>query len=108
MKYILIFWLSITAFDAYGQEKEPVKKSDWWNRNPSYVVPIDEVFVSARRPMKEIGIQQTKLDSTVLKENIALSMADVLTFNSSIFVNNTVARRSRRWHSAVRRPHTRR
>ena len=36
--------------------------------------------------MKEIGIQQTKLDSTVLKENIALSMADVLTFNSSIFV----------------------
>ncbi len=26
MKYILIFWLSITAFDAYGQEKEPVKK----------------------------------------------------------------------------------
>lgn len=86
MKYILIFWLSITAFDAYGQEKEPVKKSDWWNRNPSYVVPIDEVFVSARRPMKEIGIQQTKLDSTVLKENIALSMADVLTFNSSIFV----------------------
>ena len=38
--------------------------------------------------MKEIGTQQTKFDSVVLKENIALSMADVLTFNSSIFVKN--------------------
>ena len=36
--------------------------------------------------MKDIGVQQTKFDSLVLKENIALSMADILTFNSSIFV----------------------
>lgn len=34
--------------------------------------------------MKDIGVQQTKFDSLVLKENIALSMADILTFNSSI------------------------
>ena len=38
--------------------------------------------------MKEIGLQQTKLDSAILKENIALSIADVLTFNSSIFVKS--------------------
>ena len=38
--------------------------------------------------MKEIGTQQTKLDTTALKENIALSMADVLTFNTSIFVKS--------------------
>ena len=38
--------------------------------------------------MKEIGTQQTKFDTVALKENIALSMADVLTFNSSIFVKN--------------------
>ena len=38
--------------------------------------------------MKEIGVQKTRLDSTVLKESIALSMADVLTFNSSIFVKS--------------------
>ena len=54
----------------------------------SYTVPIPEVSVTARRPMKETGLQQTRLDSVVLKENIALSMADVLTFNSSIFVKN--------------------
>ena len=38
--------------------------------------------------MKDIGVQKTKMDSAMLKENIALSMADVLTFNSSIFVKN--------------------
>lgn len=62
------------------------QKSEWWNGNPSYAVPIREVNVTARRPMKEIGIQKTQLDTTVLHENIALSMADILTFNTSIFV----------------------
>ena len=33
-------------------------------------------------------MQQTKFDSVQLKENIALSIADVLTFNSSIFVKS--------------------
>lgn len=51
-------------------------------------ITIPEVVVYGNRPMKEIGIQQTKLDSVTLKENIALSMADVLTFNSPIFVKN--------------------
>ena len=49
---------------------------------------IPEVTVVGQRPMKEIGTQQTKFDSVVLKENIALSMADILTFNSSIFVKS--------------------
>lgn len=49
---------------------------------------INEAQVYADRPMKEIGVQKTSLDSIKLKENIALSIADVLTFNSSIFVKN--------------------
>ena len=49
---------------------------------------IPEVTIYGKRPMKDIGVQQTRLDSTVLKENIALSMADILTFNSSIFVKS--------------------
>ena len=47
---------------------------------------LPEVTVYGKRPMKDIGVQKTKMDSVMLKENIALSMADVLTFNSSIFV----------------------
>ena len=49
---------------------------------------IPQVTVLGKRPMKEIGVQKTKMDSVILKENIALSMADVLTFNSSIFVKS--------------------
>ena len=38
--------------------------------------------------MKDIGVQKTTFDSLTLKENIALSMADILTFNSSVFVKS--------------------
>lgn len=49
---------------------------------------IDAVSIVGRRTIKEIGVQQTRIDSTQLRENISLSMADVLTFNSSIFVKS--------------------
>lgn len=49
---------------------------------------LGEVIAIGRRPMKEIGVQKTTFDSLQLKENIALSMADVLTFNSPVFVKN--------------------
>ena len=49
---------------------------------------IPQVTIYGKRPMKEIGMQKTQMDSAALKENIALSMADVLTFNSSIFVKS--------------------
>ncbi len=55
---------------------------------PSRHFDIREVTVVGQRPMKEIGVQKTRFDSVMLKENIALSMADVLTFNSSIFVKS--------------------
>ena len=71
LSYILI--LLLTAAAAVAQER---------------TVAIREITVLGRRPMKEIGVQQTKLDSVTLKENISLSMADVLTFNSSIFVKS--------------------
>ena len=51
-------------------------------------IVIREVEILGKRPMKDIGVQQTRFDSLVLKENIALSMADILTFNSSIFVKS--------------------
>lgn len=49
---------------------------------------LNNVTVTARRPMKEIGVTKTSIDSIALKENIALSMADILTFNSSVFVKS--------------------
>ena len=49
---------------------------------------LREVVVWDKRPMKDIGVQKTTFDSIALKENIALSMADILTFNSSVFVKS--------------------
>ena len=49
---------------------------------------LREVVVWGKRPMKDIGVQKTTFDSLALKENIALSMADILTFNSSVFVKS--------------------
>lgn len=49
---------------------------------------LGEVVVWGKRPMKDIGIQKTTFDSLALKENIALSMADILTYNSSVFVKS--------------------
>ena len=66
---------------AIAQEDDT---KDWATKG----INIREVSVYGNRPMKEIGAQETKFDTIALKENIALSMADVLTFNSAIFVKN--------------------
>ena len=51
-------------------------------------ITLPEVVTSAVRPMADIGLQRTKVDSLALKENVALSMADVLAYNSSLYVKN--------------------
>ncbi len=52
----------------------------------AYSVDIERVEVTASRPMKQIGIQRTHLDSAVLHDNISMSLADALTFNSTVFI----------------------
>ena len=76
-KSLLYIALLLVATASLAQNKE-VR----WSLN------IPEVTIFGQRPMKEIGTQQTKFDSLALKENIALSMADIVTFNSSIFVKS--------------------
>ncbi len=76
LSIILLFLLPLIMV---AQQEEGMSKK---------IYHINEAQVYADRPMKEIGVQKTSLDSIKLKENIALSIADVLTFNSSIFVKN--------------------
>ena len=66
----------------FAQQTEEQKAVVTWH------LTIPEVTVIGHRPMKEIGVQKTKFDSLALKENIALSMADMLTFNSCVFVKS--------------------
>ncbi len=51
-------------------------------------IELPEVTTNGVRPMSDIGVQRTVLDSLALKENVALSIADVLAYNSSLFVKN--------------------
>ncbi len=76
---ILAATLSVAAMPIYASP-QPQTLQD--------TVILEELTVSARRPMQEIGVQKTTFDSIALKENISLSIADVLTFNSSVFVKS--------------------
>ncbi len=49
---------------------------------------LGDVTVTASRPLSRIGVQYTSIDSAALRDNISLSMADVLGFNSSVFVKS--------------------
>lgn len=42
--------------------------------------------VFGSRPLLEAGVHKTEIDSAALKENISLSFADILAYNSSLFV----------------------
>ncbi|MCD7963058.1 MAG: TonB-dependent receptor plug domain-containing protein [Rikenellaceae bacterium] len=52
----------------------------------TYAVPTAEVF--AGRPLSDIGVQRTKLDTAILHDNISLSLADILTQHSTIFIKS--------------------
>lgn len=49
---------------------------------------LRDFVVWGRRPLTDVGVNKTVFDSAALKENIALSLADVLTYNSSVFVKS--------------------
>ena len=51
-------------------------------------VAIERVEIAGQRPMKEIGVQRTALDSAVLRDNISASLADALSSGSTIFIKS--------------------
>lgn len=51
-------------------------------------IAIESVDISGHRPMKEIGVQRTELDTLVLRENITASLADALATGSTIFIKS--------------------
>ena len=81
MRILLFIICLVVPYIALAQEEET---RDWATKG----IKINEVPIYGNRPMKEIGVQQTKFDSVALRENVALSFADVLAFNSSIFVKS--------------------
>lgn len=75
MRKIYLFILLSASLSLFAQTSERASN-------------LREFVVWGKRPMSDIGVQKTTFDSLALKENIALSMADILTFNSSVFVKS--------------------
>ena len=77
--WIVVLWaLFLPILSAQTASASRLKKG----------VVLDDVTVWGKRPLSEVGVQKTTFDSVALKENIALSMADVLSYNSSVFVKS--------------------
>lgn len=49
---------------------------------------LSELTVTARRPIRDAGLHRSAFDSLALRENVSLSMADVLAYHSGIFVKS--------------------
>ncbi len=47
---------------------------------------ITESVVTGYRPLKDAGVNRTEFDTLALRENISLSLANILEYNSSLFV----------------------
>ena len=55
---------------------------------PVRTIDIEEVSVSTRRNLSEIGVTKTVLDTVVLQQNIVHSLAEVLAQNTPIFIKS--------------------
>ena len=51
-------------------------------------VTLDDVLVVSHRRMKDVGVEKTVLDTVALRENVSLSMADILSKNSTLFIKS--------------------
>lgn len=49
---------------------------------------IDPVEITARRRMADIGVQKTEVGEAVLHDNVAASMADILSQNTPVFIKS--------------------
>lgn len=58
------------------------------NAQERETVHLDNVQVVANRKLKDIGIEKTQLDTLILHDNISLSMGDILSKNSTLFIKS--------------------
>jgi iron complex outermembrane receptor protein len=79
---ILLFWLMFFALTGnVWAEDNDVPTLD---KRGS----LKEVTIYGKRSIKDVGATKTTFDSTMLKENIAQSMADVLGSHSSLYIKS--------------------
>ena len=60
----------------------------WSSPDIDTLSTLRTVNVETTRRLRDTGLQTTRLDTVVLRENISLSMADILAKNSTLFVKS--------------------
>lgn len=51
-------------------------------------IELDNVQVVAARRLKDVGVEKTSIDTLILHDNVSLSMADILSKNSTLFIKS--------------------
>lgn len=74
MKYKITIAAFLVSLSLYAQEIDNIR--------------LDNVQVVANRKLKDIGIEKTQLDTLILHDNISLSMGDILSKNSTLFIKS--------------------
>ena len=74
---ISLLALLLPAVISAQTPERPDAGADSDTRSVQHTISIREVPVWGRRPMQEIGVQKTQLDSSVLKQNIDLSQVQL-------------------------------
>ena len=92
MRRFILLLCTILALSAgiplRGQEKSTKQKSSSDQEQYERLVELQEVPVTARRPLSDVGTTMTTLDTLTLRETVVNSMADVLAQNTPIFIKS--------------------
>ena len=92
MRRFILLLCTILALSAevplQGQEKSTKQKSSSDQEQYERLVELQEVPVTARRPLSDVGTTMTTLDTLTLRETVVNSMADVLAQNTPIFIKS--------------------
>ncbi len=75
---LAIFSIAFLALPISAEERDTLFVQQQYN--------LSVLEVISRRPLSQIGVMQSKVEPLVLHDNIALSLGDVLTYGSGIFV----------------------
>jgi len=78
-RLLLISVLSALSLPLLAQQRD---------ERPAWSLDIEGVKVVTERHIKDIGVQKVVMDTVALRDNIALSLADILTQNSTVFIKS--------------------
>lgn len=81
---LLLLWAELLPCSLSGFYRTAchAQTSEQWS------LRLDEVGILAQRRLKDAGVQQTSIDTAILHQNVSLSMSDILTQHSTLFIKS--------------------